>query len=353
MNITLYCPGGLEEWGPHTIESGLGGSESAVVYMAQELFEAGHMVTVYNNVAKQQFQVNRDGPGLVYGPVGTAKEHLKQTDILIVWRSPEAVLELKEVKAGKKYLWLHDMAEQSELLPFIHFYDKFMVLSEFHRSFYPDIPDEKFFVTRNGIAPTDIGKVKRDPMQMLYASNYDRGLLILLENWTKLKMGLPGLKLKIAYGWNTLDALAKKEGSETETEYSVFKQYVERLFDQEGIEHLGRIGKKELHSLMAGSQLMAYPCIYPETSCISLMEAQYYGAVPVVIPSGALPETVKSGYMTPAETTQADYVKLLVHALSNPGETEGKRKEGMAAAREMTWGRIANGWIAEFNGGNG
>jgi hypothetical protein len=49
-SIVIFCGQGYEEWGPHTLDKGMGGSEEAVVYLSRELSKLGYEVTVYGEV---------------------------------------------------------------------------------------------------------------------------------------------------------------------------------------------------------------------------------------------------------------------------------------------------------------
>jgi glycosyltransferase involved in cell wall biosynthesis len=228
------------------------------------------------------------------------------------------------IKAKRKYLWLHDTIPETNILPFIYIYDKILVLSEFHRMLYPNIPDN-IQITRNAFDKIET-KAKRVPLRLFYSSNYDRGLKILLENWTQLKLTYPDITLHVAYGWRTLKKLAEVNG--TQEAYKTFKDYIDTMLDQEGITHLGRISKKELAKEYSEADIWAYPCVYPEVSCISAMEAQTYGAIPVVFASGALPETVKFGKVLgkSGEVTEEEYVEALIDLLGNDKRKERIRK---------------------------
>ncbi len=76
------------------------------------------------------------------------------------------------------------------------------------------------------------------------------------------------------------------------------KAVFEPLFTQPGVTHLGRIGHARVAAEYRAAGIWAYPCSFPETSCISAMKAQAAGAIPVVIPSGALRETIHIGFAT-------------------------------------------------------
>jgi hypothetical protein len=69
-------------------------------------------------------------------------------DTFIAWRAPEFI---KGVKARKKFVDLHDTVEPERVYAVAKEVDKFFVKSKYHRSLYPDLPDEKFVIVGNGI----------------------------------------------------------------------------------------------------------------------------------------------------------------------------------------------------------
>lgn len=258
--------------------------------LMRELAKLGHKITVWSRVL--------DDEG-VYDGV-TYKNYdefdVKETDILVVWRSPSLLLshKLDKVK-GKKYLWLHDKIPQLDVIPYLFAFDGIFCLSNWHKVFYIQLtPPElrkRYIVTRNAVDLTQFNqKVKRDPYTIVYGSLYNRGLIELLSIWPTVKSEVPEAKLRIFYGWQTLEKLLPME------EFQKFKEELEFQMDQEGITHLGRISHKEVAKEMLGAGVFAYPCLnFDEISCITAMKAQLAGAVPVVVPRAALAETVHYG----------------------------------------------------------
>jgi glycosyltransferase involved in cell wall biosynthesis len=125
-------------------------------------------------------------------------------------------------------------------------------------------------------------------------------------------------------------------------------------------QHLGRIGHLEVARQFLSAGIWAYPTASTETSCITAMKAQAAGAVPVVIPSGALDETVEFGVKT--STSANDYPgrrlppqvyeeweALLISHLLDPAKLEPLRQRMAAAARQkFAWETVAREWNEEF-----
>lgn len=346
MNVIFYLGQTLEEFDSSSKGTGIGGSEEAVIAMKEQLEKKGHSVIVYG-CPKEESDSWR-----FYEDVG----EIESTDVLIVWRNPQSIkTQLSHIKAKYKWLWLHDTTPEVAVNRYAVLYDKILVLSSFHRAIYPSIEDELFLITRNGIDLSQFKKkVERNQYKMIYASSYDRGLLELLENWTYIKTRVPKAELHVYYGWNTADAL------NDDKTYASFKRHIENLLDQEGVFHHGRVGHEELAGAFLSSQIWAYPTWWPETSCITAMKAQAGGAVPVVIPAGALGETVKIGWKSPFKPTDYgvmkipdyvmdNYLKTLVYLLKNPEAVNNVRPVMQDMAKQFDWSNVANQWEKQWN----
>lgn len=349
MKIDFYCGPSHEAFSPKSSEEGRGGSEEMVIGLSKELAKIkGNKVTVWNRCLDDEGEYD----GVTYKNYD--EFDVKETDILVVWRSPELYLthKLDKVK-GKKYLWLHDTMPQLDVIPYLFAYDGIFCLSEWHKGFYiqltPPTLRNRFIVTRNAVDLAHFDqKVERDPYTMVYGSLYNRGLLELLSIWPIIKSEVPEAKLRIFYGWQTLEKILPME------EYLKFKKEMEFHMDQEGVTHLGRISHKEVMKEMLGAGIWAYPCLnFNEVSCITAMRAQIAGAVPVVVPRAALAETVKYGLKFGRAKDNGELLKMftqgLIKALKDHKGQEAMRKLMMKNAPEMfSFEGLAKQWQEVF-----
>lgn len=349
MRIDLYCGPSHESWSPKSVETGIGGSEEMSIYLMRELAKLGHNVTVWNRCL--------DDEG-VYDGV-TYKNYdefdVTETDILVVWRSPQLYLthKLNKVK-GKKYLWLHDTIPQLDVIPYMFAYDKIIVLSKWHANYYfaltPPELRRRFMISRNAVDVSQFDQeVERDPYTVVYGSLYNRGLPELLSIWPQVIAEVPEAKLRIFYGWQTLEKLMGVE------EFKAYKERIEFDMEQEGITHLGRISHEQVAKEMLGAGIWAYPCAgFNEISCITAMKAQIGGAVPVVIPKAALNETVKYGakIVTAHDIPHAveKFKDELIRLLKNVRAQEAIRKVMMKnAPKQWNFTDLAKSWEEDFN----
>lgn len=356
-SVVIYCGNGvLSNWGPWSLEKGIGGSEEAVIHMSKQLKNAGYDVAVYANPGAQ------DG---IYDGVEWHNywefDGRDEFDVLVIWRAPH-LLEHK-FTARKVYLWLHDVMEDEEFTPErLANVDKVMLLSKAHKTVFPSIPDDKVFYTGNGIEPDDFeqGMIEeiRDNHQVCYMSSYVRGLDNLLEIWPDVVKEVPDATLKICYGWESYDAVNRNN-----PERMAWKdKMIAKINSMDSVEELGRIGHKDIVNLTYGSGVWAYPTQFFEIYCITSVKAQAGGAWPVCTNFAALDEMVEYGYKQPMNAIDNKtpigvwndgelerYKQALIDALKNP-PSDIVRKEMMQQARnKRSWLKTAQGWDEEFS----
>lgn len=183
---------------------------------------------------------------------------------------------------------------------------------------------------------------------LFWGSSYDRGLDILLSMWGDIKAKYPDAMLHVTYGWDLFDkaTVANKERQE-------WKKTQEELMKQEGIVHHGRVGKDELSKIRKQCGIWAYPTYFPEIFCITAIEAQADGVVPVAINYAALSETVGSGTLIEGDIYNKDVQeKFKEELLRMMGDESWWKKQqviGGKFANTFGWGIQANKWATEFS----
>jgi protein O-GlcNAc transferase len=362
--IAFFCGPSQEPWSPLSVSTGIGGSQEALIAMAAGLRRLGHTVRVYNSCGAAAGEHD----GVVYEDY-RAFGRRPSTDVVVVWRWPWLANSLSP--GVPSYLWLEDMVEPTAVAAAAHHFRKIIVLSRFHRLHYSVLPENKFFYSRNGIHPEHFDlAVDRDPYKVVYGSSYDRGLVPLLEAWPRVKAQIPQAHLTVFYGFQAARARSfqlirpswssyRKQNPLT---FWMYRRSMLAFMRRAKARHLGRIGHLDVARQFLSAGIWAYPTVFPETSCISAMKAQAAGAVPVVIPSGALDETVAFGAKT--STSANDYPsrlvphrvyqeweELLISNLRDPAKVEPLRAPMAAYARQrFAWETIAREWSAEFAG---
>lgn len=136
-SIVYFCGQGYEEWGPHTQDKGMGGSEEAVLYLTPELVKLGYDVTVYGEVKEPI-----EHKGVKYLPWRWVdkRDHF---DTLIIWRNPPLVTHFN---ANKILVDVHDKLPENMIknYPNAHY----MFKSQYHADLYKV---DNYSVVSNGI----------------------------------------------------------------------------------------------------------------------------------------------------------------------------------------------------------
>lgn len=344
-DLAIYCGACLTEWDTTSAKNGgIGGSEEAVINLSRLMVERGWNVTVYGRPITEGVQ-----EGVNYKHYTDFNPNDKY-DVFISWRMP-SVLAVK-INASHKYVWLHDCTPEDNFTPdILNNLDKIMVLSKYHRSLYPRIPEEKFMYFGNGIDPTHFSEpVTKDPMRCIYTSAPDRGLECLLKLWPQIKEKVPDATFEWYYGWETFDELHKDN-----KEKMAWKSSILELLKQPGVTDGGRVDHPTIAKKYASSQLWLYPTEFTETYCITAAKAQAAGALPVCTQVAALDETVAYGTKLPYNNiytnpdAQRQFVETVVGYLQDPSTVDLERA-GMQgwALEHFAWSHMADKWNNEL-----
>lgn len=377
-SIAIYCGNGpLGIWGPWSLKDGIGGSEEAVVRLSRELAREGWEVVVYATPGEKAgadtyFNSSLDWP-LYNGGKGKLKAAPMwkqfwefnpddEFDVVVAWRMP-SFFDI-EIKARKKYLWLHDVMEKEEFTDErLERIDKVIVLSKYHQSLFPMLPKEKVFLSANGITPQDFeaedNKHQRDPHRIIYMSSHIRGLALLYDIWPEVKQEVPTATLDIYYGWSSYVQMNHNNPGNQPGGMAWMRMMQAWEKGLDGVTDHGKIGQKEIVQEIFRSGVWAYPCPFPEIYCITAIKAQAGGAIPVSSDFAALDETVQYGEKIHMEQKDEDqpvgswdkkeveaYKKALIDTLLHPEKTD--RGAMQAWARSQSWAAVAKSWTDEF-----
>jgi glycosyltransferase involved in cell wall biosynthesis len=211
-------------------------------------------------------------------------------------------------------------------------------------------------VTSNGIDPAEFGPPDppRNPLQVVYGSDYVRGLRALLESWPTIRRAVPGARLNIFYGWESLEHHNPERATALKREFAP-------LMTAAGVTHLGRLSHSTVTAQYRQAGIWAYPCSFREVSCISAMKAQAGGAVPVVVPNGALRETVRWGFRTSQNFDEVsdpaagraivrEWREGLINLLRSPERQDRTRLEMVPWSKDaFAWSKVADRWEGEFS----
>ena len=329
-------------WDPDSVNSGITGSEEAVIYMSKELAELGYQVTVYGNPPPDSPYTDPDSNPRYVDLYEDDNSHL---DIAISWRMPQKGSSLRR-RADKVYLWPHDLCARKLKDSYVNCFDDVLWISSWQRKQWIS-KTPKFSAFRrifgNGIEPDQFGPIleRKNPHSCVYGSNYARGLEQLLDIWPQVKERFPDASLDIYYGWHNSSALKK----ETETK---MKKQIKEYHSLSVTEH-GKVGHEKLNQAFAQASLWTYPCNFDETFCITASRAQASGALPVIINRAALAETVNGGFSC---SKKQEYLDTLLAAMEYAETMALEEREQLRAFvfEKYTWKKIAEQWDDLFQG---
>lgn len=295
MKIAFVDTLGLVYDGLTLKEKGLGGSESAVILMSEELAKLGFEVEVYNNC---------EGPGVSSGtyngvkylPIRTLSNIV--TDILIGSRSTRAFTDFNiEYQYG--VLWLHDTfceGDQSiQSLVLDGIIDKVFTLSDFHTSYITncdhgqkrmfEVLKRHIFQTRNGVNlfNTDVDISKKDRNLFVYNASVSKGMEPLLKDiWPEVVKNIPQAKLKVIGGYYSL-------GTPDEQELKWLE--LKETYSSDNVEFTGIISQERISKILTQASFTIYPAAFPETFGISTVESLAYNTPVITCNFGALEQT--------------------------------------------------------------
>lgn len=355
LKIGIWTGWAWEPWSPASVKTGIGGSETAAICMARELAKAGHHVQAYANC--EGMEGFYDGVEYIHWQKAWDKPDELNHDVLVVSRQVQPLHRFKNVKS--KILWVHDInvGSPAEVGDSFDAVDKIFCLSEWHKGYFVDSypilkKSPKVIVTRNGI---DLDRFEAEPIKqgnrLIYTSSPDRGLEKLLELFPHIRAEVPNAELHVYYGFKTWTEMAKSRSS---LESMRRIQAIQDLMaNTPGVVFHDRVGQKEIADAFLASKIWSYPTWFTETSCITAMEAQAAGCIPVTSNLAALSETVKAGILIKDASSTPEYAKKFVHHVVRLLHDEKERSEVAKSCREQafarySWASLVPEWEKNF-----
>lgn len=154
-------------------------------------------------------------------------------------------------------------------------YEKFRYLFQ--------VPTENAFVIKNAIDPIEFKTKPKDKIKLVYTSTPFRGLDLLLDSFEALDRDDVELEIyssPLVYG----------SGYQKHTA-GQFDALLERAANTKGVNYHGYATNDDVKKALQEAHIFAYPSIFEETACLSMIEAGAAGLKMVTTDLGALPET--------------------------------------------------------------
>lgn len=347
-SIVIYCDKTIQEWAYPSIFTGTGGSEEAVINMSLQLTKLGHKVVVYCRCGDMRgtYQGVEYRPYYHFNP----KDNF---DTLIVWRYPQFLN--YDLKAKRLYVWLHDIVGPNMFNPrIIERADKFLFLSKWHRNNVPDMPEEKVYITNNGIDPDHFKELsEKRPNSLVYTSSYDRGALTLVRDiFPLIRKEVPDATLHCLYGWDNI----LKSFDIAPYLKDLYDELAPLLEGTPGVIHHGKVNHKQVARLVGESVVQIYPTEFGETNFIGGMKAQAAGSyLLTTTQSGGVPERIRFGEAMEGNNIYSDkafqerFAKRAIELLKNPPVISPQQRQ--AVIEEFSWETTAKAWALDLLGG--
>ncbi len=326
----------------------LGGTETALIRVAECLATRGHEVTIFSS---HQQPTSLENPrylnirGLLQA--GEADVAIAVQDWWCFYTMP--------VRAKQRALWTGDAGDQ-----YMNFgigdrrvarlVNPLLLVSNWqkqHLSAVSGYPEVQTRVIYNGVHTEWFTTVapERKAKRLIFTSSPYRGLALTVPIYEKLLTLHPDAEFHVYAGLAVYDRDRPFEGPLQQE----FAQIRARLETLPNCQVFGNVTQLELSEALKQASIFLYPSIFPETSCIAALEAQAAGCVPVVSDFAALPETIgDTGIIIRGlQAGSADYIDAFVAAIDrlfkNPEEavklSQAAREKVL---REHSWERVTD-----------
>jgi len=364
MRIAFFDPSLLD----YTVETPerrpLGGSQSALCYLAVELAALGHSVSIISNTSTPG---HYRGVNCTHFSFGLSTSVINGFDVLVVLNQAlGTALRQKYRVSVPLVLWTGDAHTEPAIKPLgdpreRNTWQGFALVSAWQLDSYArtyDVPRERSCILRNAISPSFAALEPMPPWftsgdapVLVYTSTPFRGLDVLLRAFPAIRADLRGTQLHV------FSSMAIYQVAAAQDQYA--KLY-RQCATMKGVDYHGPVGQKQLASEIAGAAALAYPCTFAETSCIAALEAMAMGALVLTTSLGALPETT-GGFARMVEPhadrarLAKDFGRMAIDALTQsrraPDTATVRRQEQIAFVRQnYTWPRRATEWVAWLSG---
>jgi glycosyltransferase involved in cell wall biosynthesis len=341
------------------LERPMGGSQSALCYLTPELAALGHEVTLLNNVSRPGLYAGVQCPGHAGA---LSADYLNQFDAVVGINSAMGSRLRHRGVTTRLILWSQQAADQKDVQELRQpeeraAWNAYFLVSDWQALSYASdfgVPPERIAVLRNAAAPVFQSLERRaepffrtgKPPVLVYTSTPFRGLLMLLVAFPSIRAAIPGCRLRVFSSMGVYQLTPEQE--------PLYQVLYALARDLPGVEYVGSVSQTALSAALAEADFLAYPNVFPETSCIAVMEAMAAGCLVCTSNLGALPEnTAGFGFLMDLPTdiimmAQA-FASLLVgvhrEACAQPDRFDDVIARQRAHVRtQYTWAQRAREW---------
>ena len=343
MRILFWIGYSNPHWDKGTWENkGIGGSEYCVLKLADYLDLKGHDVTITGDVK------NGDWYGVKY----THHTQLKQNehyDVVIAISYLHYLKHLAELNItfDKNFFWMHNEFfykwyrgnEMDDWADELDKVDKIVGVSKYHidiikaelkaLDYTPPRNDTYIHSIDNAIDLNDykgLPNVERIKNRIIGSSSPDRGLKMMLDNWTKWRALVPDLTLEICCPPYAVD------------------WFNEDISNLEGVNWQGNRSPRDLKIEILKSEYWIYASDYLETYCISCLEMMMGGVRIITNGTGNIMNLIGNGDRGVICDMNPD---TIIKTIMNTSDDTWREKTTNAYewAVKQNWDNRVNEWL--------
>jgi glycosyltransferase involved in cell wall biosynthesis len=325
-------------------EKSIAGTQTAFIELSRAFEKLGNTVSVYTDSLR------------VLETEGRIWKHLSQVnvnieyDLMIVNVSPYLLENFKNVKTGKKILWIHNVAKYLLYWNRLNYLLKYLPIvvfsGKYHKSTLP------FFIPTGGRKLIEYGlseavfqskavEAQSRNQKVYFTSNPLRSLRWIVDLWVKeIHPKVPTAELHVFSGWKTYGSwgLSVKKRMQAEVDYAA-------LFVMNNILIRDVLPKQELFSEMKQGRAMFYKGDRSETFCLAVAEAQALGLPAVVCDLGSMKERVDHGVTGFVARSDDEFVKYAIKVLQEEQLCEQLSIAAKKKYSELNWIKAANQFL--------
>ena len=329
MKILVYLGYQSQDLDPDLINSGMGGTEVAALNLSEGLAKYGYETYLGGQVKPGSRN------GVTWLNIAQCKQHY--FDFVI---SASYLHYLKEFdNFNKSFFWFHNTDFhpwwRGEATIDASWLDhekltEVIALTNWHANNLKETYNinKPITVIGNGINRDTFPKwdVKKEPCSFIYSSARERGLYRLLELWPELKQTMPRATLRV-FG-------PSYDGDNGQ------------LPELDGVHYMGSVDQETLHKWQCKSEYWLHPTAYEETYCITALEMQYAGCIPITTNLAALTEVVSDrGFLMDLDETNSDFISIVKTIHGSPELKAKLRRRAHEWAKQRSWKSRIEEWV--------
>jgi FkbM family methyltransferase len=289
--FAFVADGGYNNWSGSSITKvGVGGSETFIIEMARNLAKlTNYKILVFCNCGESE-----EYEGVKYLPINEYFYYCANVEMkhVMISRYSEYIPVAIQGYVENLYVILHDLKLTGNIVPVHPKIKNIFCLSEWHKSyflsFFPQFQDRTTSFGygidfKNFLYDDSIQKIKHS---FIYSSFPNRGLIVLLKMWNRIKDKFNDAILNIFVNLDN-----DWVNQNFRDEIIEIRKLLDELKDKNVVNH-GWVSKKTLGDYWKKSEIWFYPCKFAETFCLTALEAALSKTLCITNNLAALQDTV-------------------------------------------------------------